>query len=109
MATTPKTIRIGATMDVTLRRLRRNAAAFVPDGTVTFTLFDALGDPVAGAVEVPMPYVAGTHPDDGVYTAQLDAVVTAGLADGAAYTILMIAGAPGSIFRPFPLACVAQL
>lgn len=110
MAATPKVIRIGATMDVSLRRLRHDRTeVFEPGATVTYTLFTGAGDPVLGATDVPMSFVAGAQPDDGIYLAELDAVTTADLTDGESYTILMLASAPGSIMRPFPLACIARL
>jgi hypothetical protein len=55
----------------------QNAAteSYVNDATVTFTLVDSDGSNVAGAINVAMPYVAGSN---GRYQGTLDSTVNLG-------------------------------
>lgn len=108
MATTPQpmTLTVGATNIVRLRRLRHEiSGVFIPTATVTFTLVDANGVPVAGVEDIPMAYAAGTLPSKGEYRGTIaDAVA---LEAGAHYEARVTALALDGSERLFHVPCVA--
>jgi hypothetical protein len=99
-------------MRVRLRRLKHEsgAGAFVPDAVASYTLFDDAVNPIDGATDVPMSFVAVPgRPDAGRYVGPLDADVTAELTPEACYTILIIGDAPDGSRIVKTIDCVARV
>lgn len=104
---TPMTLAVGSTNSVRLRRLRHEVTGdFIPTATVRCTLFDAEGDPVDGAIDLPMPFTAGASPSKGAYVGTIDDDVS--LEAGAHYVAEITAVAPDLSERIFRVPCVAM-
>ena len=107
-ATTPalQYVIVNSTNVVRLRKLRDEAThEWIDDATVTCTLYDDTDTPIAGAVDLPVDYIAGSTPSQGEYQAVLSHTLS--LTVGALYTLrTTVIGSDGS-HRIFTDSCQA--
>lgn len=81
---------------------------FPVTATVTMTLKDVNNNPISGAINLPLNYVAGTSGDSTTYRGPIKHTVTATLTNAATYTVWITAVDPSGNVRLFQVPSIAR-